>query len=130
MSEFRFVVCPILIPVFVRCLSPIGQTPDRESDKQRLPFRTEAGTEGGRAGLPCIQYEETCARGAKSEGRNAMKSGARDQAEGTLHELKGRAREIAGKVTGNPTLQAKGAGEKIAGKVQVKIGQVKKVLGK
>jgi len=59
-----------------------------------------------------------------------MKSGARDQAEGTLHELKGRAREIAGKVTGNPMLQAKGAGEKIAGKVQVKIGQVKKVLGK
>ncbi len=59
-----------------------------------------------------------------------MKSGARDRAEGTFHELKGKAREIAGKVTDNPTLEAEGTGEKIAGKVQEKIGQVKKVFGK
>jgi uncharacterized protein YjbJ (UPF0337 family) len=37
---------------------------------------------------------------------------------------------MAGKVTDNPTLEAKGKTEKIAGKVQEKIGQVKKVLGK
>jgi uncharacterized protein YjbJ (UPF0337 family) len=59
-----------------------------------------------------------------------MKSGTRDQAEGTLHEVKGAIKEFAGKLSDNPKLQAKGTVEKIAGKVQGKIGQVKKVLGK
>lgn len=54
----------------------------------------------------------------------------RDQAEGTLHEVKGKVREIAGQLTDNPKLQIKGTVEKIAGKVQGKIGQVKKVFGK
>jgi uncharacterized protein YjbJ (UPF0337 family) len=59
-----------------------------------------------------------------------MKSGTRDQAEGTLHEVKGAIKEFAGKLSDNPKLQAKGTVEKIAGKVQGKIGQIKKVLGK
>jgi hypothetical protein len=75
---------------------PIGQTPDRESDKQRPGFRTEAGTEGWRAGLTCIKYEKACACRAKSKGRNAMKSGTKDKAEGAFHELKGKAKEVAG----------------------------------
>ena len=59
-----------------------------------------------------------------------MKSSTKDQAEGKLHGLKGKVKEIAGKLTDNPKLEAEGTGENIAGKVQVKIGQVKKVLGK
>ena len=59
-----------------------------------------------------------------------MKSSTKDQAEGTFHELKGKVKEIAGKLSDNPTLEAEGTGEKIAGKVQGKVGQVKKVLGK
>jgi len=59
-----------------------------------------------------------------------MKSSTKDQAEGKLHGLKGKVKEIAGKLTDNPKLEAEGTGEKIAGKVQEKIGQVKKVLGK
>jgi uncharacterized protein YjbJ (UPF0337 family) len=59
-----------------------------------------------------------------------MKSSIRDKAEGTFHEAKGTVKEIAGKITNNPTLEAKGKVEKIAGKVQEKIGQAKKVLGK
>ena len=59
-----------------------------------------------------------------------MKSSTKDRAEGKFHELKGEAKEIAGKVTDNPKLKAEGTGEKIAGKVQEKIGRVKKVLGK
>ena len=59
-----------------------------------------------------------------------MKSSAKDQAEGTYHELKGKVKEVAGKLSDNPKLEAEGTGEKIAGKVQGKIGQVKKVLGK
>jgi len=59
-----------------------------------------------------------------------MKSSTKDQAEGTLHELKGKVKEVAGKLSDNPKLEAEGTGEKIAGQVQEKIGQVKKVFGR
>jgi uncharacterized protein YjbJ (UPF0337 family) len=60
----------------------------------------------------------------------AMKSSIRDKAEGTLHEVKGKVKEVAGKITDNPKLTAEGKAEKLAGKVQGKIGQAKKVFGK
>jgi uncharacterized protein YjbJ (UPF0337 family) len=59
-----------------------------------------------------------------------MKSSTKDQVEGTLHEMKGKAKETAGKVTNNPNLTAKGQSEKIAGKIQKKVGQIEKVLEK
>lgn len=59
-----------------------------------------------------------------------MKSSTKDQAEGKFHEVRGAVKEIAGKLTDNPTLEGEGTGEKIAGKVQEKIGQLKEVLGK
>jgi uncharacterized protein YjbJ (UPF0337 family) len=59
-----------------------------------------------------------------------MKSSTKDRAEGKFHEAKGKVKEMAGKLTDNPKLEARGTGEKIAGKVQEKIGDVKKVLGK
>jgi uncharacterized protein YjbJ (UPF0337 family) len=59
-----------------------------------------------------------------------MKSSIRDKAEGTFHEVKGRVKEVSGNITDNPKLESKGKAEKIAGKVQEKVGQVKKVLGK
>ena len=59
-----------------------------------------------------------------------MKTSRKDRVEGTYHELKGRVKEVAGKLSDNPKLEAEGNGEKIAGKVQEKVGQVKKVLGK
>ena len=59
-----------------------------------------------------------------------MKRSTKDQAEGKFHKVKGTIKEIAGKLSDNPKLEAEGAGEKIAGKVQEKIGQVKKVLEK
>ncbi len=58
-----------------------------------------------------------------------MKSSIKDKVKGTFHEAKGTVKEMAGEITNNPKLEAKGKAEKIAGKVQEKIGQVKKVLG-
>ena len=58
-----------------------------------------------------------------------MKSSIKDKVEGTFHEAKGTVKEMAGEITNNPKLEAKGKAEKIAGKVQEKIGQVKKALG-
>ena len=58
-----------------------------------------------------------------------MKSSTKDNVQGAFHEAKGKVKEMAGKITDNPKLEAKGKAENIAGKAQVKIGQVKKVLG-
>jgi uncharacterized protein YjbJ (UPF0337 family) len=59
-----------------------------------------------------------------------MKASTKDQAEGTFHEMKGKIKEVAGKLTDNPKLEGEGLGEKLAGKVQNKVGQVEKVLEK
>src|SRR5580658_10635646 len=59
-----------------------------------------------------------------------MKPGTQDEVEGKLHNLKGKVKEVAGKLTNDPDLEAEGEAEEIAGKVQEKVGQVKKVLGK
>ncbi|OGU14673.1 MAG: CsbD family protein [Geobacteraceae bacterium GWC2_53_11] len=59
-----------------------------------------------------------------------MKSSIRDKAEGAFHEIKGTAKEIAGILNEDPELETEGSDEKIAGKVQAKIGQIKTVLGK
>jgi uncharacterized protein YjbJ (UPF0337 family) len=59
-----------------------------------------------------------------------MKSSTKDKAEGKYHEVKGKIKEMAGDLTDNPKLEAEGTSEKIAGKVQGKIGEVKKVFEK
>ncbi len=59
-----------------------------------------------------------------------MKTSTKDQIEGTFHEVKGAAKELAGKISDNPKLEGAGSGEKIAGKIQNKIGQLGKVIGK
>jgi uncharacterized protein YjbJ (UPF0337 family) len=59
-----------------------------------------------------------------------MKASTKDQAEGTFHELKGKVKEVAGKLSDNPKLEGEGLGEKVAGKVQQKVGQIEKVLEK
>ena len=43
--------------------------------------------------------------------------------------MKGKVKEKVGRATNNPDLEAEGQIEKIGGKIQKKIGQVKKVLG-
>ena len=59
-----------------------------------------------------------------------MKPSTKDQAEGNFHKARGKLKEIAGKLSMNPKLQAEGKDEKRGGKVQKKIGQVEKVLEK
>ena len=59
-----------------------------------------------------------------------MKNSIKDQAAGTLHEVKGKVKEKVGRVTNNPNLVEDGQDENVAGKVQKKIGQVEKVFEK
>ena len=59
-----------------------------------------------------------------------MKSSTQDEAEGKWHKVRGKIKEIAGKVSMNPDLEAEGKEEGKTGKVQEKIGEIKKVAGK
>jgi uncharacterized protein YjbJ (UPF0337 family) len=57
-----------------------------------------------------------------------MKSSTKDKIKGGFKEAKGKVKEKAGKATGNPDLRDRGAGEKAGGKVERKIGDIKKVF--
>ena len=57
-----------------------------------------------------------------------MKSSTKDKIKGGLREAKGNVKEKAGKTTGNPDLRDRGTIEKTGGKVQRKVGDIKKVF--
>ncbi len=59
-----------------------------------------------------------------------MKPSTTDQIQGAIHEIKGKAKQKAGEVTNNPDLIDEGQSEKLAGKVQKKVGQIEKVFEK
>jgi uncharacterized protein YjbJ (UPF0337 family) len=59
-----------------------------------------------------------------------MKASTKDQIAGTLHQVKGAVKETAGQLMNDSDLTAEGQGEKLAGKVQEKVGQIKKVFEK
>jgi uncharacterized protein YjbJ (UPF0337 family) len=57
-----------------------------------------------------------------------MKSSTKDKIKGGFREAKGKVKEKAGQATGNPNLRDRGTAEKASGKVQRKIGDLKKVF--
>jgi uncharacterized protein YjbJ (UPF0337 family) len=73
-------------------------------------------------------FRETNKR-AKKE-KSIMKSSTQDNAEGKMHQVKGKIKEVAGRIVGNRDLEAEGKVENLEGKVQEKIGQIKKVVDK
>ena len=56
--------------------------------------------------------------------------GATDKAKDKAQVAKGKIKEKTGQVTNDPNLEAEGTGEKVGGKVQNKVGQIKKVFEK
>lgn len=59
-----------------------------------------------------------------------MKSSTKDKTEGTLHQMKGQVKEFTGRIIDSPKLRIQGTVEKIAGKIQVKIGKFNDLGGK
>jgi uncharacterized protein YjbJ (UPF0337 family) len=49
----------------------------------------------------------------------------KDEAKGAAKDIKGSLKQAAGKATGNERLQAEGAGDRVAGKVQKGVGALK-----
>jgi uncharacterized protein YjbJ (UPF0337 family) len=67
---------------------------------------------------------------SKKKESTFMHSSTHDKVKGTAKEAVGKVKEETGKAIGNPNLQDRGTGEKVAGKVERKVGDVKKVFGK
>jgi uncharacterized protein YjbJ (UPF0337 family) len=59
-----------------------------------------------------------------------VKQSTKDEIKGNLHEAKGTVKEKSGQVINSLNLTAEGQKERLAGKVQTKVGQVEKVLEK
>ena len=59
-----------------------------------------------------------------------VKSSTKDKIKGRIDEAKGKVKEKTGEETGDSDLRDRGTGEKAVGKIQRKIGDVKKVFGK
>ena len=59
-----------------------------------------------------------------------MKDSIKDKVEGAVHDAKGSIKEKVGHATNNPNLEAEGQDEKVAGKIQKKVGDVEKVFEK
>jgi len=66
----------------------------------------------------------------KTNRRSAMKSSTRDKAEGKMHQVKGKIKEVVGKVVNDEDLEVEGKIENLEGKVQEKVGDIKKVVEK
>ena len=58
-----------------------------------------------------------------------MKSSTKDRVKGRVAEAKGKIKEKVGRATRDPDTQDRGTAEKLGGKVQRKVGEVKKVFG-
>lgn len=59
-----------------------------------------------------------------------MKSSTLDTVEGKARQADGKIKQVVGKAVGNPDMEAEGRVEKISGKIQEKVGQIEKVVGK
>ena len=59
-----------------------------------------------------------------------MKDSTKDKIAGIAHEAKGAVKEKIGRTNKPDSLEAEGTAEKVAGKVQKKVGDVEKVFEK
>jgi uncharacterized protein YjbJ (UPF0337 family) len=57
-----------------------------------------------------------------------MNSSTEDKIKGTAKEAAGTVKEKTGEAVGNPDLQDRGTAEKVEGKIQKKVGDIKKVF--
>ena len=59
-----------------------------------------------------------------------MDESAKDKTQGKIHQVVGKVKEKVGQAIDNPELEEEGTAEKLKGKVQDKVGDIKKVFEK
>jgi len=78
---------------------------------------------------PLLVHDNRTGRDRKCES-TFMDSSTHDKVKGTAKEAIGKVKEETGKAIGNQDLEDRGTAEKVGGKVERKVGDVKKVFGK
>ncbi|MFH0730773.1 MAG: CsbD family protein [Pseudomonadota bacterium] len=58
-----------------------------------------------------------------------MKSSTKNNAEGKMHQVKGKIKEAIGKIAGDRDLKIEGENENLDGKAQEELGRIEKVIG-
>jgi uncharacterized protein YjbJ (UPF0337 family) len=100
--------CEQLVAFFLRKLViPAGRIPSGDVESALPEIQTNAAQEA-----------------------SMLKPSTQDKVKGQIHEVKGKIKEKVGQLTNDPDLEGEDIGENLAGKVQKKIGQVKKVFEK
>jgi len=92
--------------------------PDRQAETSRYLLLQVRQVSDARFGKIILQSDSPAK--ANPEGGNTMKPSTKDKAKGRLNQVKGKAREIAGKVTGNSELEGEGKAENAAAKCRKK----------
>jgi uncharacterized protein YjbJ (UPF0337 family) len=110
--KLGYAILQTKLPMFPTSLRSHGTGASRATRLQPLPF-----------------HDDKTARDRKRES-TFMDSSTHDKAEGTAKEAFGKVKEETGKAIGNQDLQNRGTAEKVGGKVERKVGDVKKVFGK
>jgi uncharacterized protein YjbJ (UPF0337 family) len=65
----------------------------------------------------------------KNKERIMAKESTKDEVKGKAHEIKGKIKRKAGRALNDPNMEAEGEDEQVAGTIQKKVGQIKKVFG-
>ena len=78
---------------------------------------------------PLLPHDNRTARDRKCES-TFMDSSTHNKVKGTAKEAVGKVKEKTGKAIGNQDLEDRGTAERVGGKVERKVGDVKKVFGK
>jgi uncharacterized protein YjbJ (UPF0337 family) len=78
---------------------------------------------------PLPFHDDKTVRDRKCES-TFMDSSTHNKVQGTAKETVGKVKEETGKAIGNQDLQDRGTAEKLGGKMERKVGDVKKVFGK
>ena len=76
----------------------VSGPPQQEKEKVDAVASSNVNTGKTGAGVPAVN--------PRSDRRITMKSSTKDQAKGKFHKVKGKIKEIAGKVSMNPDLEA------------------------
>lgn len=61
---------------------------------------------------------------------SSMKSSTKDKIQGNIDQAKGSVQEKAGRATNDPEMEDRGAANRVGGKIQEKVGDIKKVFEK
>ena len=138
-SRDRALVAEVTAHVSDCCVSERFHAPRSNSRTSNLAIRVRKRNSDGIWSLDGLQVGDLRNKGRLKSGitgahwsviGESMKPSTTDQIKGKMHEVKGAVKQTAGQVTNNPNLEAEGQGEKLAGKVQTKVGQIEKVLEK